>query len=269
MNTKISMLTPAIATFGMMLALHTMADGPAHFAMPDGIFEPKSVILFQGDSITHGGRLNDMNHYLGHGYQAEIAMRYLGYRPDLGLEFANRGESGHTSSNLVARWNRDAVPLTRGAGGEWGVCGWKSEKVTGIPDVISILIGINDYKRKGAWRVSVEDYEKNLRFMVTNSLAAKPTMKIVLCQPFRLPVDTNPDFIARQKAAERVARDYNLAWVPFQDLFSNVLMKENSRRYYWYWDAYHPTYAAHMRMADFWLETVAREFAAGKGRPKE
>ena len=77
---------------------------------PPQIFKPGSVILFQGDSITHGGRMGDMNHFLGHGYQAEIAMRYLAYRPNDNLQFGNRGESGHTSSNLVARWHRDAFP---------------------------------------------------------------------------------------------------------------------------------------------------------------
>ena len=241
--------------------------GVAKFVLPD-IFEPNSVILFQGDSITHGGRLNDMNHYMGHGYQAEIAMRYLAYRPELGLEFANRGISGDTSSNLVARWEGDAVPLVRGAAGEAGVCGWKTSSVSDVPDVISILIGINDYLRTDAHHVSVTDYEYNLRQMVTNSLAAKPTLRIVLCQPFRWPADTTPDFLARQAVAERVASEYNLVWVPFQELFAEILSREHGNAKYWFWDEYHPTYAAHLRMADFWLDAVSRDFARGKGRPR-
>ena len=234
--------------------------------LPD-VFKPGELILFTGDSITHGGRMNDMNHYLGHGYQAEIAMRYLAYRPDLGLEFANRGVSGDTTSNLVVRWRGDAVPLRRGANGEAGVCGWKSSAVSGMPDVISILVGINDYLGRGRGHVSSEDYERNLRFMVTNSLAASPKTRIVLCEPFRLPVDSTPDFLARQAAVRKLAEDYNLVFVPFQHLFADILLKECPRSKYWFWDAYHPTYAAHMRMADFWLETVASGFAKGRGRP--
>lgn len=77
-----------------------------------GIFKKGEKILFIGDSITHGRRKGDMNHYLGHGFAAEIAMRYLAYRPELDLQFANRGISGDSSSNVVARWLTDAVPFT-------------------------------------------------------------------------------------------------------------------------------------------------------------
>lgn len=238
------------------------------FALPD-VFDPHTLVLFQGDSITHGGRLNDMNHYLGHGYQAEIAMRYLAYRPELGVEFANRGVSGDTSASLVSRWNGDAIPLKRGAAGEAGVFGWKTASVTDIPDVISILVGINDYLRTGEWYADAATYEANLRQLVASALAAKPTLRIVLCEPFRWPADMSDDFRARQAAARRVAEDFNLAWVPFQELYGEVLAKEHSEPKYWFWDAYHPTYAAHMRMADFWLTVVASEFDKGKGRPSE
>lgn len=70
---------------------------------PDGVFAPGDTVLFVGDSITHGGRMGDMNHYLGHGYQAEIASRYLGYRPELNLCFFNRGISGDDTGRLLSR----------------------------------------------------------------------------------------------------------------------------------------------------------------------
>lgn len=233
------------------------------------IFKPESVVLFQGDSITHGGRLGDMNHYLGHGYQAEIAMRYLAYRPEDNLQFANRAESGHTSSNLVERWSRDAVPFTANACGEGGVFRWGTAEKTLVPDVLSILVGINDYLRKDGWQVSAADFEKNLEQMVARALKANPRMRIILCEPFRLPADDNPDFLARQAAVRRVAERNNLAFVPFQRLFSERLLRLKPYAKYWFWDAYHPTYAAHMQMADFWLETVAADFARGKGTPTD
>jgi len=208
-----------------------------------------------------------MNHYLGHGYQAEIAMRYLAYRPEDNLQFANRAESGHTSSNLVERWSRDAVPFTANASGEGGVFQWGSAEKTFVPDVLSILVGINDYLRKDGWQVSAVDFEKNLEQMVDRALKANPRMRIILCEPFRLPVDHNPDFLARQAAVRRIADRHNLAFVPFQRLFSERLLCLKPYAKYWFWDAFHPTYAAHMQMADFWLETVAAEFARGKGSP--
>lgn len=227
------------------------------------IFPRNSLILFQGDSITHGGRRGDMNHYLGHGFQAEIAMRYMAYCPDLNLEFANRGISGDTSSNLVARWHVDALPFTIGENGydKPFPCG----KGVRTPDFLSILVGINDYlPAQPKQGVSAENYERNIRYMVTNSLALNPSVRIILCEPFRLPEDTSSDFVRRQRIVRDLAAEYGLAFVPFQRLFSDILMKEYPRPGYWFWDAYHPTYAAHMRMADFWLENVESEFARQK-----
>ena len=110
--------------------------------LPD-LFPVGSVVLFTGDSITHGGRGGDMNHYLGHGYAAEIAMRYLGYMPDKGLQFANRGVSGDSSGRLVARWREDAFPFTPGETG-YGSSFPESANHPLVPDFLSILVGVND-----------------------------------------------------------------------------------------------------------------------------
>ncbi len=253
------MKTATIAA-AMLIAASLGADELPRAYMPD-IFPKGSKILFQGDSITHGGRSGDMNHYLGHGYQAEIAMRYLGYRPDLELVFCNRGVSGNTSSSLVARWGRDAIPFTANATGEAGVYGWKKGQNKFVPDILSICVGVNDHGYgNGPNRVPVEQYEANLRKMVDAALAANPKMKIVIGQPFLLPEDKTMGFDKYQAAAERVARDYKLVFVPYQRLFSDVLMKEKPNAKWWSWDRVHPTYAAHMRMADFWLKTVAEAF---------
>ena len=172
-------------------------------------------------------------------------MRYLAYRPEDRLEFGNRGVSGDSSADLVARWNRDAVPFETSTGKR-------------VPDVLSILVGINDDWKK----VSLDDYERNLRFMVTNSLAANPKMKIVLCEPFRLPAEKKGTPLARrQETVRRLAAEYKLAFVPFQKLFSDELMAIRPEPKYWFWDSAHPTYAAHMRMADFWIKAVSAQTA--------
>ena len=51
-----------------------------------------AVILFQGDSITDGGRgrTEDPNHILGHSYVFLIGSRLGADFPELGLEFINR-----------------------------------------------------------------------------------------------------------------------------------------------------------------------------------
>ena len=84
------------------------------------------TFLFQGDSITDGNRTrdNDWNHIVGHGYAYIIASRLWYDYPEKDLMFYNRGISGNRLRDLDNRWQNDTLNLK--------------------PDVISILIGVND-----------------------------------------------------------------------------------------------------------------------------
>lgn len=225
---------------------------------PPQIFEEKSIILFQGDSITDGMHGGDMNHVYGHGYACEIASRYQALRPNDLLHFANRGKSGDTSSNLVERWSRDAFPYTVKENGY--ECAMGLKKGTSLtPDYVSILVGINDYfyyLENLPQKVSCEDYEKNLRRLVIDAKKANPNVKIILCEPFRIPTDSSPEFCRRQDIVAKLAYEFNCAFVPFQKLFSEDLVKLNPNTHYWFWDFFHPTPAAHFKMADFWINSV-------------
>ena len=44
-------------------------------------------------------------------------------------------------------------------------------------------------------------------------------------------------------------------------LFSDELMAIRPEPKYWFWDSAHPTYAAHMKMADFWIRAVSEQTA--------
>ncbi len=232
------------------------AEVPANIA-PDGVFKKGDVVLFVGDSITNGGRGDDMNHYLGHGYVAEIASRYLGYHADEELCFLNRGISGDTTKGLLKRWDADVLHpqwSKRERGWEGPFPGRSGELK---PNVVSILIGINDYLLHQPDRHSTADeYARNLETLVERTLSAFPACAVVICEPFRWPVDAAPDFIARQKAAREVAERHGLCFVDFQRLYTEVLAKENANPKYWFWDRFHPTYAAHIRMADYWIDKV-------------
>ena len=47
----------SVSVFGALLSSATFAGGAA---LPD-VFAPGSLVLFQGDSVTSGGRGGDMN----------------------------------------------------------------------------------------------------------------------------------------------------------------------------------------------------------------
>jgi len=246
------------------LAVMSSIEGRASSDLPPDIFPTGSVILFQGDSITHGGRKNDMNHFMGHGYQAEVAMRYLAAYPQRGLKFLNRGVSGDTTEKMLARWERDALAPVGDEIGFGRQFGYTNKVVSSSiplrPDFLSILIGVNDHD-KG---MSTEMYSSNLVQLVDRALAVNPKLKIVLGEPFRHPRSRSPEYAAKQAFVRRLAQERGFAFVPYQKLFDEKLSKLNPDPAYWSWDGGHPTYAAHFYMANLWIESVVTFYGSGK-----
>ena len=207
-------------------------------AMP--AFSAKTRILFQGDSITDGnrGRSADPNHILGHGYCFIIAAQYGARFPEKNLTFMNRGISGNTVSNLQARWQKDTLDLK--------------------PDVLSILIGINDGRK-----VPLEQYELVYDKLLTETKAALPNIKFVLCEPFYLPkgghVESDArdqDVKKRQVIVAKLAEKHHAALVRLQHVFDEAC--KHAPAEYWIWDSVHPTYSGHQLMADEWVKTVSQ-----------
>ena len=203
-------------------------------------FGAKARILFQGDSITDGnrGRSADPNHILGHGYCFIIAAKYGAQFPERKLDFMNRGVSGNTVSNLLARWQKDTLDLK--------------------PDVLSVLIGINDSSR-----VPLGPYEQMYDRLLTETKAALPDITFVLCEPFYLPKGGHKDGDARdqdvkkrQAIVAKLAEKHHAALVRLQHVFDEACQRAPAE--YWVWDGVHPTYSGHQLLADEWVKTVGQ-----------
>lgn len=205
----------------------------------------KTTILFQGDSITDGarGRDDDKNHILGHSY-AYIAAATLGFsRPDIDLEFINKGVSGNTSADIYSRWQMDTLNYR--------------------PDIISILAGINDV---GQAARSPKDcifyrYPTNMRLMLKESLQINPDVKFMLIEPFYLDsgnfdkelLDFRTAYLERiQGDLKAIADEFDAVFVPLQKRFEAAQKTKPAN--YWIWDSVHPTYAGHGLIANAWLE---------------
>lgn len=228
------MRNPLAAT--LLLALATCPLITASAAEPIAAFTPGARILFQGDSITDGnrGRTADPNHILGHGYVFIIAAKYGAAFPDLRLDFLNRGVSGNTVLDLEKRWQKDTLDLK--------------------PDVLSILIGVNDNGRG----VPFDQYEQVYDKLITEAKQANPKLKLVLCAPFVKPAaKINEGIRQRQEIAVRLAKKHRAALVQFQPIFDEAAKRAPAD--YWIWDNVHPTYRGHQLMADEW-ERVVRDF---------
>jgi lysophospholipase L1-like esterase len=221
--------------FLVPLLLVTVAC-PLHAAEPIAAFTPGARILFQGDSITDGnrGRNADPNHILGHGYVFIIAARHGAAFPERKLDFINRGVSGNTVLELEKRWQKDTLDLK--------------------PDVLSILIGVNDHSRG----VPLDQYERVYDKLLTEAKEANPKLKLVLCSPFLKPTGKLGEGIRkREDIVARLAKKHHAALVQFQPVFDEAAKRAPAD--YWVWDSVHPTYRGHQLMADEW-ERVLRDF---------
>jgi lysophospholipase L1-like esterase len=230
----------AIAAVIFVFCSSALAQQPYPF------FHPGDVILFQGDSITDGGRQrtgSDYNHTMGQDYAYILAAKLGAEYPDRNLTFLNRGISGERVIDLAARWQTDTLDLK--------------------PNVLSILVGINDTLGNGDRAESVEQYEATYDSLLAKTIAASPTTKIVLGEPFILPVGRYKENYAtqlidvkkRQAVVAKLALKYRLPLIRYQEIFDEACKKAPAD--HWSWDGIHPTYAGHGLMAQEWLKTVA------------
>jgi lysophospholipase L1-like esterase len=209
---------------------------------PPAAFALKARILFQGDSITDmaRGRGTDPNHVLGHSYVFLLAAKYGAAFPELEIDFVNRGVGGSTVLDLEKRWQKDTIDLK--------------------PDLLSILIGVNDNKV-----MPVEQYEKVYDKLIADAKAANPNLKLVLGEPFGLPVGLrketweawNDGLTKRREVVAKLAKAHGAALVKYQRAFDEAAKRAPAE--YWIWDGDHPTYRGHQVMSDEWVRTV-REF---------
>lgn len=216
-----------------------MAQAPLSF------LHTGDVLLFQGDSITDGGRWrtgSDFNHIMGQDYAYILAADIGSKYPERKFTFVNRGISGDRVADMTARWRTDMLDLK--------------------PNMLSILVGINDTLAIGARSESAEEYEVLYDKLLADTIAALPAMKIVLGEPFLLPVGKHKDDYAaemvevkkRQAVVARLAAKYHLPIIHYQKVFDDACAKAPAD--YWSWDGVHPTYAGHGLMAQEWARTV-------------
>ncbi len=215
-------------------------------SLPPGYFlRAGEVVLFQGDSITDGGRArtgNDHNHTMGQDYAYIIAARVGSALAERHITFLNRGISGNKVADLAARWQNDTIKLK--------------------PDVLSILIGIND----SSARVPLPDFERTYDKLLADTVAALPRVRLVLCTPFILPVGRRKiDFAAsradvkqRGEIVEKLGVKYHAAVVRFQPVLDEACKRAPAES--WLWDGIHPDYCGHNLLAETWLKQTAEFF---------
>lgn len=202
--------------------------------------QENSKILFMGDSITDAGRYwqdegvnPEHESSLGDGYANMVATTLQIQYPDLKLKFFNRGIGGNKASDLKERWQTDCLDLK--------------------PDVLTLMIGINDTWSffAGGDEVTAAEFEEHIEAIIKKTIDECQT-KIVIIEPFLLPYsygsdDWRADFSAKIQVLRKVARKYQLGYIPLDGLFAEaatvVPMCELVS------DGVHPTIKGHRLMA--------------------
>lgn len=198
-------------------------------------------ILFQGDSITDAGRDKRNYHDLGPGYPKYAAQGITEAFPDKDFEFINFGISGNRTSQLFDRLYTDGLAFK--------------------PDVISILIGINDiWHRYGGGKVATTDEQFALNYRCILERIRKETdAKIVMLAPFLL--DAEP-FEGMREDLNRIlptvralADEYADVYIPLDVLFAEALKVQPEPLYY-SGDGVHPNENGRMFIGKHYAEAV-------------
>lgn len=222
-------------------------------AMPSTEAAPKiklsagDKILFQGDSITDAGRNKEKDGYnnaadLGNGYAFLAAAELLYRHADKDLKVYNKGISGNKVYQLAERWDKECLEIQ--------------------PDVLSILIGVNDYwhQHNGNYDGTVEVYQNDLTQLLERTRQQLPQVKLVIGEPFAVKgvkaVDDSwyPQFDEYRAAAKDIAAAQGAIFIPFQTVFDQA--EKVAPGSYWTPDGVHPSLAGAQLMAQAWLKAV-------------
>lgn len=199
------------------------------------------TILFQGDSITDAGRSRENDDNFGVGY-ATLVKGELGYEYPNQYVFYNRGISGNRVVDLYARIKADIINLK--------------------PDVMSILIGVNDvwHECKRQNGVDAEKYFKIYSMLIEEIKEELPDIKIMILEPFVLRESKTEEYweefqteVSKRAAkAKEIAEKYNLPFISLQDKFDEAA--KSAPNNYWLFDGVHPTTAGHELIKREWIK---------------
>jgi lysophospholipase L1-like esterase len=216
-------------------------------ALKKNTVSKNNVILFQGDSITDSGRNKEDSSFnnaraLGSGYPMLAGASLLEKFAAMNLKVYNKGISGNKVFQLAERWDKDCLEIK--------------------PDILSILIGVNDiwHKLNGQYNGTVEIYKKDYIALLERTKKALPDVKLIICEPFAVKgvkaVDDKwyPEFFDYQKAAKDIATQFGATFIPLQKIYDEA--QKQAPGAYWTGDGVHPTLAGAQLMAQAWLKAI-------------
>ena len=201
----------------------------------------KIKILFQGDSITDAGRDKRNYYHLGAGYPKFAAQLIKEKHPDIDFEIINLGISGNRTDQLFDRMYEDIILLQ--------------------PDVVSILIGINDVWHRHGHHIETTDeqFAANYR-AILKRIKAQTNAKIIILAPFLLDSDDKESWRPEVNSILEIVRDladeYADAYIPLDEYFEPAVKEQPTPRYY-SGDGVHPNPNGAAFIAKHYTEAIS------------
>lgn len=167
-----------------------------------------------GDSITDAGR-RDLARPYGNGYMAQVRTAVMRRYPDLEIVWENRGVGGDTVRHLAARWHKDVIAEN--------------------PDVLTVMIGINDvWRRFGDRPLEAVPADEYVSILVTllRRTRAETGAEIIVASPYMIEADRGDPMRAAMDLygglARQVADEVDADFVDLQAAFDRVLQTSAS-----------------------------------------
>ena len=192
--------------------------------------------------ITDAGRSRTDDVNVGTGYPL-LVKASLGFENPGEYEFFNRGIGGNRIVDVYARIKADIINLK--------------------PDVMSLLIGVND-----VWHelgdnpngVDADKFFKIYSMLIEEVKEALPDLKIMIMEPFVLSASGTsekydvfrPEVEKRAEMAKKIADKFGLPFIPLQAGLDE--MSKTIEVGYWLSDGVHPTAMGHEYIKREWLK---------------
>ena len=131
------------------------------------------------------------------------------------------------------------------------------------PDVLSILIGINDIWQEIDLQdgVDIVRYEKVYRAIIEETIQRLPNIRIFLCEPFVLEGSATAgeerfkrflEIRNYAKVVKKLAEEYGCVFVELQSVFDRLDAKNQGKKFLY--DGVHPDAAGAKLIADEWIK---------------
>ncbi len=139
---------------------------------------------------------------------------------------------------------------------------WDADALDIKPDVLSILVGVNDFWHTitNGYTGTITTYRNDFKTLLDRTRQKLPDIKLIIGEPFgvmgisAVTASWYPAFNEYRQAAKETAENFGAVFIPYQSVVDEAQKKAPGN--YWTGDGVHPTLAGAQLMAHAWLRAI-------------